>query len=147
MRYTNIVSDLIRSSQGPVAARIRQVGESNIATSIVVAAELRYGAAKKGSERLTAQVQSVLDALEVLPLEAPVDHVYGVLRTHQEKNGHIVGANGLLIAAQAISLGLTLVSATSGSSSGSGICSAKTGFPKRFKNDIFIKDQTIPCLF
>jgi tRNA(fMet)-specific endonuclease VapC len=43
---TNIVSDLIRNPQGRIAERIREVGEDNICTSIVVAAELRYGAAK-----------------------------------------------------------------------------------------------------
>lgn len=42
---TNIVSDLIRNPQGRIAQRIRNVGEENICTSIVVAAELRYGAA------------------------------------------------------------------------------------------------------
>ena len=57
MRYlldTNIVSDLVRQPQGPVAQRIRQAGEARICTSILVAAELRFGAEKKGSARLTA---------------------------------------------------------------------------------------------
>ena len=51
MRYlldTNIISDLIRNPQGRVTSRIRDLGEAKVATSIVVAAELRYGAAKKG---------------------------------------------------------------------------------------------------
>lgn len=50
MRYlfdTNIVSDLVRNPQGKVAQRIRKVGETHVCTSIIVAAELRYGAAKK----------------------------------------------------------------------------------------------------
>ena len=74
MRYlldTNIVSELIRNPQGRVTERIREVGEAQVATSIIVAAELRYGAAKKGSARLTAQVEAVLGALEVLPFEEP----------------------------------------------------------------------------
>ena len=83
MRYlldTNIVSDLVRNPQGKVAQHIRKVGETQVCTSIIVAAELRYGAAKKGSPRLAAQLEAVLGALEVLPLEPPVDAAYGSLR-------------------------------------------------------------------
>lgn len=112
MRYlldTNIVSDLIRNPQGVVASRIEDLGESNVATSIVVAAELRYGAAKKSSARLTAQVEAVLSALEILPIERPMDEVYGTIRAKQEKKGLVVGGNDLLIAAQAIFLGYTLI--------------------------------------
>lgn len=114
MRYlldTNIVSELIRNPQGSVTERVREVGESQVATSIIVAAELRYGAAKKGSTRLTAQVEAVLGALEVLPFEEPADRVYGVLRAGLEQKGQPIGGNDLLIAAQALSLGFTLVTA------------------------------------
>jgi tRNA(fMet)-specific endonuclease VapC len=38
---TNIVSALIRDPQGPVTERIRIVGEAQVCTSIIVAAELR----------------------------------------------------------------------------------------------------------
>jgi tRNA(fMet)-specific endonuclease VapC len=112
MRYlldTNIVSELIRNPQGRVADRIRDVGEAQVATSIIVAAELRYGAAKKRSPRLTAQVEAVLGAIEVLPFEEPADAVYGALRARLEQKGQQMGGNDLLIAAQAISLGFTLV--------------------------------------
>ena len=114
MRYlldTNIVSELIRNPQGRVTDRIRDVGEAQVATSIIVAAELRYGAAKKGSPRLTAQVEAVLGGMEVLPLEEPADRAYGVLRARLEQRGQPMGGNDLLIAAQAISLGFTLVTA------------------------------------
>ncbi|MSV27255.1 MAG: type II toxin-antitoxin system VapC family toxin [Bryobacterales bacterium] len=114
MRYlldTNIVSELIRKPQGSVTERVREVGESQVATSIIVAAELRYGAAKKGSARLTAQIEAVLGALEVLPFEEPADRVYGVLRAGLEQKGQPIGGNDLLIAAQALSLGFTLVTA------------------------------------
>jgi tRNA(fMet)-specific endonuclease VapC len=114
MRYlldTNIVSELIRNPQGRVTERVREVGESQVATSIIVAAELRYGAAKRGSARLTAQIEAVLGALEVLPFEEPADRVYGVLRAGLEQKGQPIGGNDLLIAAQALSLGFTLVTA------------------------------------
>jgi tRNA(fMet)-specific endonuclease VapC len=112
MRYlldTNIVSDLVRNPQGRVAQHIRKIGEAQVCTSIVVAAELRYGAAKKQSSRLTAQLQAVLGALEVLPFEAPADTTYGALRARLERAGRPIGANDLLIAAQALALGYTIV--------------------------------------
>ena len=44
---TNILSDLVRRPRGRIADRIAEVGEQHVFTSIIVAAELRYGAAKK----------------------------------------------------------------------------------------------------
>lgn len=112
MRYlldTNIVSDLVRNPQGKVAQHIRKVGEAQVCTSIIVAAELRYGAIKKGSPRLSAQLEAVLGALEVLPFEAPADAAYGLLRTRLEHAGRPIGANDLLIAAQALAFGYAIV--------------------------------------
>lgn len=112
MRYlldTNVVSNLIRNPQGRVADRIREVGEAQVCTSIIVAAELRYGAMKKGSPRLAAQLDAVLAALDVLPFETPADTAYGALRMRLEQSGKPIGGNDLLIAAQAIALGYTIV--------------------------------------
>lgn len=106
---TNIVSDLVRRPQGRVAERIRNVGETQVSTSIIVAAELRYGAAKKGSQRLTVQLETVLGALDVLPFEAPADAAYGLIRARLEQAGTPIGGNDLLIAAQALALGCTIV--------------------------------------
>jgi tRNA(fMet)-specific endonuclease VapC len=106
---TNIVSDVVRNPQGRVTQRIRRVGEAQVCTSIIVAAELRYGSAKKGSPRLAAQLAAVLSALEVLPLEAPADLTYGLLRARLERSGKLIGANELLIAAQVLALGHVLV--------------------------------------
>ncbi|MEX2488532.1 MAG: type II toxin-antitoxin system VapC family toxin [Pseudomonadales bacterium] len=106
---TNIISDMVRNPQGQVVQNIRKVGEAEICTSIIVAAELRYGAFKKGSPRLTAQLETVLGVLEVLPLESPADAVYGQIRTRLERSGQPIGANDLLIAAQAIALDCTIV--------------------------------------
>jgi tRNA(fMet)-specific endonuclease VapC len=112
MRYlldTNIVSDLVRNPRGRVTQRIREVGEGQVCTSIIVAAELRYGAVKIASRRLSAQLESVLGALDVLPLEAPADAIYGMLRARLERVGTPIGANDLLIAAQAIALDCAMV--------------------------------------
>lgn len=114
MRYlldTNIVSDLVRNPQGLVAERIRKVGEARVCTSIIVAAELRYGASKKAQPRLAAQLEAVLGALDVLPFEAPADTAYGLIRTRLEQAGRPIGGNDLLIAAQAVTLGCMVVTA------------------------------------
>jgi tRNA(fMet)-specific endonuclease VapC len=112
MRYlldTNIVSDLVRNPQGRVAQHIRKIGEAKVCTSIIVAAELRYGATKKGYPQLAAQLEAVLGALKVLPFETPTDKTYGLVRTRLEKVGRPIGANDLLIASHALSLGCTVV--------------------------------------
>jgi tRNA(fMet)-specific endonuclease VapC len=117
MRYlldTNIVSDLIRNPQGRIAEHIRGVGEAQICTSVIVAAELRYGAAKKGSPRLATQLEAVLGALDVLLFEVPADTAYGLIRTRLERIGRPIGGNDLLIAAQAVALGYTIVTDNEG---------------------------------
>jgi len=117
MRYlldTNVVSDLIRHPQGRVAQRIGKVGGALVCTSIVVAAELRCGATKKGSRRLTAQLEAVLGALDVIPLDAPADAAYGVIRARLEAAGRPINSDDLLIAAQAIALGYTIVTDNEG---------------------------------
>lgn len=106
---TNIISDMIRNPSGQVASRIGRLDPGAICTSIVVAAELRYGCAKKGSEKLLARVESLLATIPVLPLDVPADTQYGGIRAELEAAGQPIGANDLLIGAHACALGLTLV--------------------------------------
>jgi tRNA(fMet)-specific endonuclease VapC len=106
---TNIISDLVRNPQGRVAARIAVVGESAVCTSIIVAAELRFGVAKKGSPRLTTQLERLLAALPILPFEEPADVAYGQIRAQLEAAGTPIGGNDLLIAAHAMALGLSVI--------------------------------------
>jgi tRNA(fMet)-specific endonuclease VapC len=108
---TNILSDLVRRPQGSVFQHIASVPENSVCTSIVVACELRFGAVKSGSSRLEQQLERILEVLTVLPLEPPVDVHYGVIRRHLEQAGTPIGPNDLLIAAHALALGLTLVTA------------------------------------
>ena len=106
---TDIISDLIRNPSGAAARHIEQVEAKAISTSIIVAAELRYGCAKKGSAKLTEKVENLLATIAVLPLETPVDTEYGRIRAELEAAGQTIGMNDLLIASQACTLGLTLV--------------------------------------
>lgn len=106
---TNIVSALVHDPHGPVTRHISRVGEGAVCTSIIVACELRYGAAKKGSVRLTEQLESVLAVLPIVALEPDADRVYGELRAELERRGTLIGPNDMLIAAQTLALGLILI--------------------------------------
>ncbi len=66
MLDTNIISNLIRNPQGRAAKWIAKVGEDTICTSIVVAAELRYGCAKSGSS--CSKLSKIWSARSVLTL-------------------------------------------------------------------------------
>jgi tRNA(fMet)-specific endonuclease VapC len=111
MLDTNIISDLIKNPRGKVAKRIASVGEDNICTSIIVAAELRYGCAKKDSKRLLKAVEALLGEIEVLPFDIPADAEYGTIRSELETTGRPIGANDLLIAAHASAVNATIVTA------------------------------------
>jgi tRNA(fMet)-specific endonuclease VapC len=106
---TNIVSDMVRRPNGLVAKRTAQVGDSLVCTSIVVACELKFGVERVGSERLHQQLERIIGAFAVLPLDDPVAHYYARIRTHLERAGTPIGPNDLLIAAHTLALDLTLV--------------------------------------
>lgn len=111
MLDTNIVSELVHHPRGKIYQKILQVGPAQVCTSIIVTCEMQYGTVKRQSPRLSQQVDSVLSTLAILPLEAPTDEYYAIARTQLEQQGLPIGGNDLLIAAHALTLGLTLVTA------------------------------------
>jgi len=111
---TNILSDLVRNPQGVVAAQIAKAGEDGVCTSIIVAAELRYGATKSNAAKLAERIDLILSTLEILPLETPTDRQYAALRHHLTRQGTPIGPNDLLIAAHALASDLTVVTANVG---------------------------------
>lgn len=110
MLDTNTISDMIRNPAGAAAKRARAAADQ-LCTSIVVAAELRYGCARKGSPELLRRVESMLDEIGILPLDVPADEDYARVRHGLEAAGRPIGANDLFIAAHAIRLDATLVTA------------------------------------
>lgn len=114
MLDTNIVSEMARNPHGAVARRIAEVGPDAICVSIITAAELRYGCAKKGSPKLLAQIEVILGSLQVLALDVPADAEYGGIRAELEAAGKPIGPNDLFIAAHAYALGAVLVTANTG---------------------------------
>lgn len=114
LRYlldTNTISSLLRDPHGRVAQRISAVGEKSVCTSIIVASEMRYGARKRGSVRLSHHVDVILSAMELLPFEAPADEQYARIRDDLERAGTPIGPNDMLIAAQALCHNLVVVTA------------------------------------
>ena len=107
---TNILSDLMRHPGGRIADQIAQT-EQYVCTSIIVVAELKYGIVKAGSRRLARQLAAILGGIEVIPFETPADVAYAELRTQLERAGRPIGGNDLLIAAHALTLDMTLVTA------------------------------------
>jgi tRNA(fMet)-specific endonuclease VapC len=111
MLDTNIVSELARNPHGPVTRRIAAVGPDVICVSIITAAALRYGCAKKGSPKLLAQIEAILESVQVLALDVPADTDYGGIRAELEAAGKPIGPNDLFIAAHAYALQAVLVTA------------------------------------
>jgi tRNA(fMet)-specific endonuclease VapC len=110
MLDTNIVSEMIRNPAGRAAVRARALAES-VCISVIVASELRYGCAKKGSPQLLRRVEEFLSEVPVLPFDVPADNDYGGIRAELEAAGRPIGSNDLLIAAHARALAATVVTA------------------------------------
>ena len=108
---TNLVSDMMRHPTGAVFQKISEVGEASICTSVVVVCELRFGVKKRGSKQLAQRLEDILRLLPIISLASPVEEYYANARTHLEKSGTPIGPNDLLIAAHALSRGLTVVTA------------------------------------
>ena len=107
---TNILSSLIKErGRSPVLARAAEVGQDRLCTSIIVAAEIRYGVAKKASPRLAEWADRVLLTLDILPFDHPAEIAYASIRLDLERRGSPIGGNDLLIAAQCRAHDLTLV--------------------------------------
>lgn len=106
---TNIISAALREPASPVGRRISASMDQDLATSVIVVAELKFGIAKRRSSRLARQIGGMLQRLNVLPLTADVADNHAEIRADLEGSGVPIGASDLLIAAHALALGATLV--------------------------------------
>jgi tRNA(fMet)-specific endonuclease VapC len=107
---TNIVSHLIRFPEGPVRRRLL-ASKASVCVSIVTACELRFGARRIKSRLLDAQITDILSVVEPVAMGLEVIPVYADIRSVLEAQGRPIGPDGLLIAAHALALDLTLVTA------------------------------------
>ena len=114
MRYlldTNACVDYLTGQFPKVVQRIQESAPGDLATSSVVAAELRYGTEKSHhSARNQARLDIFLTELTCLEFDLGAAAACGTLRLTLERRGRPIGAHDLLIAAHAIAAGLVLVS-------------------------------------
>jgi tRNA(fMet)-specific endonuclease VapC len=109
MLDTNIASEMVRPGRGAIGEKVRVHGLGALSISTVVAAELRFGYLKRGSDRLAERVEEAIGFLNVLPFDDAASTEYASIRLELEKRGKPIGPNDLFIAAHARSLGLALV--------------------------------------
>ncbi len=113
MKYlldTNICIYIIKRKPPEVLARFTQHNLGDIGISSITVAELSYGVQK--SQRIEQNQQALeqfLLPLEVAEFDAVAGLFYGKARASLERKGTPIGSMDLLIAAQALSLGLTVV--------------------------------------
>ena len=101
---------LINERPRTVLARFRRHAVGDIGVSAVTALELAWGVAKTSSERNRAALEAFLLPLEIAPYDLPAALRYGEVRADLERRGRPIGPLDTMIAAHAISLGVTLVS-------------------------------------
>ena len=106
---TCTVSDYLRGID-PVVRRIQKAKPSELAISAVTAMELRYGAARRQSTKLTAAVDAFLSGISHLPFDSEAAEQAGILRAAMDAKGHSIALADCQIAATALVHGLTLVS-------------------------------------
>jgi tRNA(fMet)-specific endonuclease VapC len=107
---TNICIYIIKQKPAKVLAKFQTLNLSDIGVSSITVAELEYGAYKsQRSEQNRAALSQFLIPLEVLPFDERATQTYGQIRAELERRGIAIGSMDMLIASQAISLGLILV--------------------------------------
>ena len=106
---TNICVYVIRKRPEAVYRRLSGAAGETVALSVVTAFELEIGALRSQGRRYSEAVREFLQAFSVLPLDDSARDAYGRLRTALERQGEVIGALDMLIAAHAMALGATLV--------------------------------------
>ncbi len=113
MRYlldTNICVYIAKRKPAGALARFERMRPGDVGMSIVTYLELVYGACKSQQVAANlARIEQLRGIVPVLPLDVGAARHYGEVRIELEKKGTPIGAYDLLIAAQARSLGLILV--------------------------------------
>jgi tRNA(fMet)-specific endonuclease VapC len=108
MLDTDAVSAALRG-QGDVAAHLLDHRPSEICVSSITLAELRFGADSKGSRRLHRLIDTFVMSVQVLPFDQVAADRFGVVAFALAKRGEPIGTFDTLIAAHALSRGVTLV--------------------------------------
>jgi len=108
---TNICIYLIKQKPPKVLARFQTLALSDIGISSITVGELEYGVCKsQQQEKNRSALMQFLIPLEIVEFDQAAAIVYGAIRSDLESRGLVIGAMDMLIAAHALSLGVTLVS-------------------------------------
>lgn len=107
---TNACVDYLTGRYPRVVARIQGSSPEDLCVTAVVVAELRYGADHSARRRTNhARIDVLLDEIECLDFDLRAATAYGRVRARLEEAGTPIGPNDMLIAAQALSRGLCVV--------------------------------------
>ena len=107
---TNACSDYFTARYPGVVARIQASSPDDLRLSVVVVAELRYGADHSARRRANhARIDALIEEIETLDFDLRAAAAYGRVRAQLEAGGTPIGPNDMLIAAHALSRGLTVV--------------------------------------
>lgn len=107
---TNTCRYIMKGNRPPVRERLLGLPMAEVGISSVTEAELRYGVARLAkAERLAALVEEFLLRLEILPWDSEAAKHYAQVRATLERSGEPMGNLDMMIAAQALAAGVTLV--------------------------------------
>ncbi len=107
---TSICIYIIKRKPASVLQHFQQYQLGDIGMSAITLAELQFGVAKsQAPQRNQDALDEFLIPLEILPFSDSAAHSYGQIRAALERQGEVIGANDLLIAAHALSLDALLV--------------------------------------
>ncbi len=113
MRYlldTNICIYIAKRKPHGVLTRLERLKPGEVGMSIITYLELIYGAWKsQHREANLLRIQGLEQIIPVLPLDVSTGQHYGRVRADLERKGSPIGAYDMMIAAHALTLGLTLV--------------------------------------
>lgn len=110
MLDTDICSYVIKRTNQALLDRLASVAVTDVCMSAVTKAELLFGVRMSPNrDRDARAVGGLLTYVEVLDWPEQAAHHYADIRALLTLSGNLIGANDLLIAAHARSLGLTLV--------------------------------------
>jgi tRNA(fMet)-specific endonuclease VapC len=107
---TNACVDYFTGRYPSVVARIQGSSPEDLFVSVVVVAELRYGADHSARRRTShSRIDALIEEIEPLDFDLRAAATYGRVRAQLEAGGTPIGPNDMLIAAHALSRGLTVV--------------------------------------
>ena len=99
---TNICSYVLRRHPASMLERFASLDRGQVWLSAIVAAELRFGAAKLAFIRFSAAVEAWLAGFDVRPWPLEATRHYANIRAALERGGQPIGNMDLLIAAHAM---------------------------------------------